>query len=134
MRTWLRAGLAALTLIQLGLGGWILSAPRSFFALPWVNMHMAYNEHLMLDYGAMNLALAVILGAATIVTERRLVVPALLAYLVFSAAHVVIHTRYLGHLPPGQSAALLSLLSLGAVIPLVLLYASRRLAANRPAR
>ncbi|GAA1971171.1 hypothetical protein GCM10009754_51630 [Amycolatopsis minnesotensis] len=115
------AGLSFLTATQAVLGGWILFAPRSFFALAWVHMHLPYNEHLLLDFGAMNLALAVLLATAAVCGEPGLVRAALVTYLVFSVAHVLIHTRYLDHLPPAQSALLITLLTLAAVIPAVLL-------------
>ncbi|MEC3976847.1 hypothetical protein [Amycolatopsis sp. H20-H5] len=124
--TALRAGLVFLTAVQAGLGGWILVAPGSFFALPWVNMGLPYNEHLLLDFGAMNLALAVLLGVAAVRMDRVLVRTALVVYLVFAGAHVLIHTRYLGHLPPAQSAVLVTLLSLAAAVPIGLLVLTVR--------
>lgn len=120
------AGLTFLTVTQAALGGWILLAPRSFFSLAWVHMHMPYNEHLLLDFGAMNLALAVLLATAAVSGEAGLVRTALVTYLVFAAAHALIHTRYLDHLPPAQSAVLMTLLTLAAVIPVVLLAVGAR--------
>jgi hypothetical protein len=71
-RQWLRAGLGFLAVTQVVVGGWALFLPTRFFALEVVGMGMAYNEHLMRDYGAMTLAGAVVLGAATIHTAQWL--------------------------------------------------------------
>jgi hypothetical protein len=120
----MRAGLAALALVSAAVGGWILLAPRSFFALPWVHLHLPYNEHLLLDYGAMNLAMAALLCFA--LRRPALVVPALWVYLVHAALHVVIHIRFAGHLPAAQSAPLIGALGALVVIPVVLLIAARR--------
>lgn len=126
----MRAGLALLAVVQAAVGGWILLAPRSFFANPWVGLHLPYNEHLLLDYGAMNLAMAVLLVFA--LRRPALVVPALWVYLVHAALHFAIHLRFAGHLPPGQSAVLLSALGVLVVVPVVLLAVSLRSAGGRP--
>lgn len=62
-----------LALPHFTLAGWILLSPRSFFALVWVNMNMAFNEHLLLDFGAMNLPLALVPGMAARTMDARLV-------------------------------------------------------------
>lgn len=117
----MRAGLALLAVLSAAVGGWILLAPRSFFALPWVHLHLPYNEHLLLDYGAMNLAMAMLLCFA--LRRRALVVPALWVYLVHAALHLVIHVRFAGHLPAPQSALLIGALAVLVVVPAGLLAA-----------
>ena len=54
-----------------------------------------FSEHLFRDFGGASLGLAVVLTAAAVWTERRLVVVALVAYLAFSVPHLGFH---LGHL------------------------------------
>ncbi|PZS36751.1 MAG: hypothetical protein DLM58_01055 [Pseudonocardiales bacterium] len=125
-RVWLRGGLVALMFLQLTLAGWILVSPRSFFDRPWVGMGMAYNEHLLLDFGAMNLALAVVLGAAARVMERRLTRTALLSTLVFWSVHFVVHLRYLHTMSAADDAWLMTALGLSVVAPAVLLILERR--------
>jgi hypothetical protein len=81
----------------------------------------AYNEHLLRDVGAMNLALAVVLGVAAATLDRRLATTALAAYLVFALPHLGFH---LNHLEPfGTVDAIAQLAALGAlaVLPLALL-------------
>ena len=124
----MRAGLALLAFVSAAVGGWILLAPRSFFALPWVHLHLPYNEHLLLDYGAMNLAMAVLLCFA--LRRRALVVPAVWVYLVHAALHLVIHLRFAGQLPAAQSAPLIGALAVLVVLPAGLLIAP---VARRPA-
>jgi hypothetical protein len=120
----MRAGLAFLALVSAVVGGWIMLAPRSFFASPWVHLHLPYDEHLLLDYGAMNLAMAVLLGFA--LWRRAVVVPALVVYLVHAVLHFVVHLRFAGHLPAGQSTPLLIALGALVVVPVVLLWRTRR--------
>jgi len=127
----MRACLALLAFVSAAVGGWILLAPRAFFALPWVHLHLPYNEHLLLDYGAMNLAMAVLLCFA--LRRPALVVPALWVYLVHAALHLVIHLRFAGHLPAAQSAPLIGALAVLVVLPVALLVAARQ-AGRRGAR
>lgn len=119
-RSWIRAGLVALTLLHFTLASWILLAPRSFFDLAWVNMNMAYNEHLLLDFGAMNLALALVLGTAARTMEPRLLRTALQGALLFWAAHFVIHLR--SHaMTASNTALLMTALAITVVLPGALL-------------
>ncbi len=84
-RSWLRATLLLLASAPLVIGVWALLVPRSFyddFPLPgrdWVSALGPYNEHLVRDVGALNLALGVLLATAAILLERRLVQASLLA-------------------------------------------------------
>jgi hypothetical protein len=127
IRMWLRSGLLFLTITQVVVGGWILLLPHSFYALPWVGLHMPFNEHLLLDLGAMNIVVGIVLGAAAIIMELRLIRVALLAYLVLTVSHLAIHTRYLDHLPPADSALLMTVLSAAVALPAALLPLTRRI-------
>ncbi|MEV0372533.1 hypothetical protein AB0I10_22330 [Streptomyces sp. NPDC050636] len=116
-RTWLRASLFLLATVQLTIGIWQLFSPRSFFDMPWVAALPPYNEHLMRDLGAMNLALAIMLGAAAYVSERRLTYVALLAYLAFNLPHLAFHTTHFGHQSAASARALVAVLALGVLWP-----------------
>lgn len=118
---WLRGGLAMLTLVDTALGVWALASPEGFFSLPWVNLGMDYNPHLMLDYGAMNLAAAVVLGAAAVTMRAGLVRTALVSYLVWAFTHFLIHLHFATHTDVPGLPILLGLLALGVAVPLVLL-------------
>ena len=82
----LRGGLLFLAATPLLGGLWALILPRSFyddFPLPgsdWVSTLGPYNEHLIRDYGALNLALAILLVAAALLLERRVVQVALVTW------------------------------------------------------
>jgi hypothetical protein len=120
-RTWLRAGLAFLAAAQFVVGCWALVFPRSFFDIPWVGMHMPYNAHLMMDYGAMSLATSVVLGVSAVVVRRSMVRTALAVYLVFAVPHLAIHITLLHHLEPDERVPLLIALATAVAIPLALL-------------
>ena len=123
----LRPGLALLAAVEFVLGLWTLLFPARFYTgVPTVDLTPPFSEHLFRDFGGATLGLAVVLTAAAVWTERRLVVVALLAYLAFSAPHLVFH---LGH-PPAQggpeAAALVAVLAGSVVLPLALLVAALR--------
>jgi hypothetical protein len=73
----LRVGMALLAVSPLGVGVWALFAPRSFFqdfpaaGRHWVSALGPYNEHLMRDVGALNLALLVLLPLALLAFSWR---------------------------------------------------------------
>jgi hypothetical protein len=127
-RRWLRAGLLFVAATPLAGGLWALLLPRLFyedFPLPgrdWVSTLGPYNEHLVADYGALNLALAVLLVSAAVYLERRLVRVALVSWLVFEVPHFVFHLGQTHHFSAGSNAEQLGGLALLVVLPLVLLF------------
>lgn len=127
VRVVLRGGLGFLVATQLVIGCWALLFPRAFFAIPWVGMRMDYNEHLMLDYGALSLALSVVLIAAAVATTRFLVRIALGSYLVFAVAHLVIHARLLHHLTQAEGTSLMIALGAAVAIPAALFVLTSRM-------
>jgi len=84
------------------------------------------NEHLLLDFGAMSLGSGVVLGAAALFMERRLVQTALISYLVFAVAHLAIHAHYAGQLRTSTAAILMAALALAALVPVALLVLTNR--------
>jgi hypothetical protein len=129
----LRGGLLFLAVIPLSGGLWALLVPRAFyedFPLPgrdWVSTLGPYNEHLVRDYGALNLALAVLLVAAAVLLERRLVQVALLTWLVFATPHFVFHLGQTHHFSASSNAEQLGGLGLVVLLPVVLLFFAGRL-------
>jgi hypothetical protein len=81
---WLRVGLLLYLAVTALVGMWAALWPRSFYddfpwpGHPWVALLGAYNEHLVRDFGAMNLAMAVVFGVAAVTLDRRLASTALL--------------------------------------------------------
>ena len=113
----LRGGLLFLAANPLVGGLWAVILPRSFyedFPLPgrdWVSALGPYNEHLIRDYGTLNLALAVLLVAAAILVEQHLVQVALVTWLVFATPHLVFQLGAAGRTgSSGPAPALLALL------------------------
>jgi hypothetical protein len=123
----LRAGLLALGAPLAAIGAWALLAPRSWYddfpggGLHWVPAFGPYNEHFVRDFGALYLALGLLLGYAAVVLGRALVRGALGALLVFSVPHFIVHLTKLDALSTGDNVANMALLGLSIVVPVALL-------------
>lgn len=123
----LRIGLAVLALIEFGLGIWTLCFPESFYRdVPTVDLTPPYSEHLFRDFGGATLGLAVVLTAAAIWPETRLVVVALVAFLAFSAPHLAFHLGHLHGATPVEAVVLTSGLTALVVLPLALIGVAAR--------
>jgi hypothetical protein len=126
-KSWLRAGLLLLASPPLVVGLWALLVPRSFygdFPFPgreWVSALGPYNEHLVRDVGALNLALGVLLATAVILLERRLVRASLVAWLVYAVPHLAFHITMLDAFPPFDNLANVGVLGLAVLLPPLLL-------------
>jgi hypothetical protein len=128
----LRPGLALLAAVEIVLGLWTLVFPASFYAdVPTVDLTPPFSEHLFRDFGGATLGLAVVLTAAAVWTEQRLVVVALLAYLAFSAPHLVFHLGHLDGASAAAATALVVVLAGSVVLPLALLVVALRTATDR---
>jgi hypothetical protein len=126
-----RLVLGILAAVQATDGLYALFAPRSFYddfpaGRGWVEALPAYSEHLVRDVGALFLATAVILAAAAIWLERRLVLVALVSFLVFSVPHTIYHLFNLDGISTGDAIAEAALLVLTVLAPLALLVAMLR--------
>jgi hypothetical protein len=118
----LRPGLALLAAVEVVLGLWTLLFPASFYAdVPTVDATPPFSEHLFRDFGGATLGLAVVLVAAAVWLERRLVVVALVAYLAFAVPHLVFHAAHLHGLPAAEATVLVTVLAGSVVLPLALL-------------
>jgi hypothetical protein len=126
-RAWTRIGLLVLAATTLNGSLWALPFPESFytdFPLPgrqWVSTLGPYDEHLVRDYGALNLALGILLVGAAVVLERRLTLVALVAWLGYAAPHFLYHTTLTEHFSLFDDAAQLTSLGLQVAVPLALL-------------
>jgi hypothetical protein len=127
MKGWLRSGLLLLAASALTVGLWALLVPRSFYEdspLPgrgWVSALGPYDEHLVRDVGALNLALGVLLAAAAILLERRLVQVSLVAWLAYAVPHFLFHLTQVHHFSPFDNLANIGGLGLAVLLPLLLL-------------
>jgi hypothetical protein len=126
-----RLVLGILAAVQATDGLYALFAPRSFYddfpaGRGWVEALPAYSEHLVRDVGALFLATAVVLAAAAIWLERRLVLVALVSFLVFSVPHTIYHLFNLEGISTGDAITEAVLLVLTVLAPLALLVAMLR--------
>lgn len=128
----LRAGLLVTAATPLAGGLWALLFPLSFyedFPLPgkdWVSTLGPYNEHLVRDYGALNLALGVLLVTTAVLLERRLARVTLITWLVFATPHLVCHLGQTHHFSLSSDLEQLGGLALLVALPLfLLLFATR---------
>lgn len=118
----LRLGLSMLALIELVLGIWTLGFPESFYRdVPTVDLTPPYSEHLFRDFGGATLGLGIVLAAAAIWPETRLVIVALVAFLAFSAPHLAFHLGHLHGATPVEAVVLTSGLTALMVVPLALI-------------
>jgi hypothetical protein len=124
----------AIASVQLGIWAWF--SPRSFydefpgFGRHWVRVLGPYNEHLVRDFGALNLALAVVTIAALVTFGRPLVITAAIAWLAWGIPHLVYHLRHLDMYDTVDKVLNVVLLSSLPVLAVVVLVLTLR----RPAR
>jgi AhpD family alkylhydroperoxidase len=136
----LRAGMIALAVPTLVVAFWGLISPHGFYGdFPgggrhWVSALGPYNEHLVRDFAALNLALGALLSFAALSLDRRLAQGALAAYALYSAPHVAFHAAHTEELSGSDNVINLVALSLGLLLALALLAltASRRQAGRLP--
>lgn len=95
-----RVLLALSGLSSLMLGLYALAAPHSFYtSFPggrgWVAADGPYNEHLVRDFGGLNLGLAIVLLVAAALGTKALARTAAVAGLAFAGPHLVYHLAHL---------------------------------------
>jgi hypothetical protein len=126
-RLWLRVGLVLYLGVTALVGAWAALWPREFYddfpwpGHPWVALLPAYNEHLIRDFGGMNLAMAVVFGVAAAPLDRRLATTALAAYLVFALPHLIFHLDHLEPFGAVDAVAQVVTLVVALLLPLPLL-------------
>ena len=137
MRDWVvRVVLVVWAAVSVQLGIWATFAPRSFyddypgFGREWVRVNGPYNEHFVRDFGALNLALAVVTIAALVTLSRPMVIAVAVAWLAWSVPHLVYHLRHLDVFSTGDKVVNVFLLGSLPVLAVVVLVVTLR----RPAR
>lgn len=132
-RWWLRAGLIVLAAANLVPGVWAYLFARSFYDdVPTVSADPPFNQHLMSDVGAFFLALGVVLVAAAIVMEHRLIRAALASFLTFAVLHLVFHATHLSGMSRAGATGLVIALAVEAALAAVLLAATWPATLARP--
>ena len=123
----LRAGMWFLTVVELAVGVVATLAPRFFYdQAPWVDLAPPFAEHLMRDYGAMNLGLGLVTAVAAATLDRRMVRATLAGYLLFAIPHLLFHLTHHEHYTTAQSASETTALTIAALLPVALLALSWR--------
>jgi hypothetical protein len=132
-RSAVRLALALLVAQGLIVGVWAAAWPRSFYddfpggGRAWVSVDGPYNEHLVRDFGDLNLALAVVTLVALIALTRVVALAAALGWIVYQVPHLVYHLRHLDLYDTGDKVANVASLVLALVLPIVVLVGARRL-------
>jgi hypothetical protein len=109
-----------------------LLAPRTFFddfpvtGAHWVSAFAPYNEHLIRDYGSSFLALSVLALAAAWLADRRLVIVALVVWLISAVPHFVFHLAHADEPHGFKGVSSVTTLGFNVLLPLVLLYVVRK--------
>lgn len=117
-----RIALGILALVGIQVGLWAAFAPRSFYddfpgsGRVWVAVDGPYNEHLVRDVGALNLALAVVAIVAFVTLSRAAVLAAGGAWLAYGIPHLVYHLRHLDTLDGADTFAVPFTLALNVVV------------------
>lgn len=115
-------------------GAWALAVPGSFyssfpFERAWVALDGPYNEHLVRDVGALNLALALVLVWAWRSPTSERVRLAALATLVYAVPHFGYHAAHLEPLTAGDAIAQTTTLAVTVLAPAWLWWSRREAAA-----
>ncbi|MHB8671696.1 MAG: hypothetical protein ACYDAD_14245 [Acidimicrobiales bacterium] len=130
-RLTVRIALGLLAVGSAEIGIWALAGPRSFYddfpgaGRHWVAVDGPYNQHLVRDVGALNLALAILAVGAAVWLGVALVRTAALAFLVWGVPHLAYHLAHLGLYRSGDQIANVVSLSLVVAVPLLVLFLYR---------
>lgn len=136
---WFRIALGYLALSSFQIGAWALFAPRSFydsfpgFGRVWLSVDGPYNEHFIRDFGALNLALVVVLVWAAVTLSRQLVFAAATASLAWGVPHVLYHLFNTDGLSSSDVAASVGGLALFAALPVLVIVTARTRLVETPA-
>ena len=99
----IRTGLVLLAIPSVLIAVWSLASPRGFYrdfpglGRHWVSALPPFNEHLLRDFGAANLTIALVLLGAAFFCERRLVQVAVVAFFVGALPHLIYHLTTSDH-------------------------------------
>ncbi|MEU2282493.1 hypothetical protein ABZ614_11270 [Streptomyces sp. NPDC013178] len=108
--------------LQTAVSVWQYIFPRSFYDdFPTVSLDPPYNEHLITDIGGLGLALTAMLYFAAWVLDSKVVLSAVIGYLIYAATHFTFHVRHFDHFSLRDAVAVGTGLGIEVVLALVLL-------------
>ena len=116
---------------QAEVGVWGELSPHGFFmTFPgfghhWVAMFGTYNEHLVRDYASAELGFAVLLVAAAVSFERRLVLAAGAAFVAGTLPHFIYHLTTTGQMSTADDAASLGAFAVELAAVAAVMYSVR---------
>ncbi len=131
-----RLMLWVLAVTALGVGVQAEFFPRAFYddfpyGRGWVALDGRYNEHLIRDVGALNLALFVLTIGAIVVGSRAITRITAISWLVYSVPHLVYHLRHLTMRMPGADKVGIAVsLSIPIVVSVGVLFDRARIPAS----
>jgi len=131
-RRGVRVGLVLLAVPQLLIGVWATLSPSGWFdTFPgggrnWLPLYGSYDQHLVADVGSTFLALGVLLVLAAVWMERRVVIAASVAYLIYQIPHTIFHLGHDDALSSGDQIANGIALILSIILAVGILVASLR--------
>jgi len=126
-----RIGLAYLALSSAYVALWILLARRGFYdtfptgPAEWVSPIPPFNEHLLRDFGAAGLGLAVLALLAAVWLERRLVQATAIVFIVSALPHFAYHLTTTDRLSTADNLQSLTGLFLPVLVAGGVLWVSR---------
>jgi 4-carboxymuconolactone decarboxylase len=131
----IRGLLLALGIPQAAIGLWALVASRSFYdefpaGQGWVSALGPFDEHLVIDVGALFVAIGAVMVLAAAWMRRPLVLTATVAWLLFALPHTIWHLTDLGPLSTGDAIGNVVTLAWTVGAPLVVLWLLRQPAAT----
>jgi hypothetical protein len=127
-----RIALALLVAQGLVVGLWAALSPRSFYddfpggGRHWVAADGPYNEHLVRDFGSLNLALVAVTIVALVTLARPVVLAAAAAWILYSLPHLVYHLRHLDLYDTTDKVLNVAALTGALVLPVIVLVAELR--------
>ncbi|MBM3666725.1 MAG: hypothetical protein FJW90_04470 [Actinobacteria bacterium] len=127
-RTAIRIGLVYLAATVGLVAAMILVSPRAFYddfptgSWAWVSALPPYNEHLLRDFGAAGLGLAVLAGLAAWWMDRRVVQAAAICLFVGSLPHAIYHGTTFESYSTASNVFSFGGLVLQTLLPLAILY------------
>jgi hypothetical protein len=126
-RTITRVLLVLFGLVEAVVGIWPLVSPIGFyqdfpgFRTGWVAMDGPFNEHLLRDFGGLNLTLAALLVGAAVIGTTAVARLAGVAGLLFGLPHFFYHLGHVSHFEQIDQVLIIATTGLGVVVPLAVL-------------